>query len=69
MDHEVALSVKELARDDAEKERNEIIRLCITFKDIALIHRGGNVSRLRDGSEYWAENDWRNGYAEYIGAD
>lgn len=24
------------------------------------------IGRLRDGSEYWAEEDWRQAYAEYI---
>lgn len=23
------------------------------------------LGRLRDGSEYWVEKDWRNRYAEY----
>ena len=27
------------------------------------------IGRLRDGSEYWVENDWRNVYAEYIRED
>ena len=27
------------------------------------------LGRLRDGSEYWVENDWRDVYAEYIGED
>lgn len=24
------------------------------------------VGRLRDGSEYWAEEDWRQVYADYL---
>lgn len=61
------------SRKYTEKEINEIIRLSIAFHDIELIRREmyeyGFLGRLRDGSEYWVENDWRNDYAEYIGAD
>ena len=53
-----------------EKEINEIIRLNIAFDDIELIRREmyqyNFLGRLRDGSEYWVETDWRNAYAEYI---
>ena len=53
-----------------EKEINEIIRLNIAFGDIELIRREMYqykfLGRRRDGSEYWAEPDWRNAYAEYI---
>lgn len=53
-----------------EKEINEIIRLNIAFDDIELIRREMYqykfLGRLRDGSEYWVETDWRNAYAEYI---
>ena len=56
-----------------DKEINEIIRLHITFNDIELIRREMYqyrfLGRLRDGSEYWVEKDWRNVYAEYIRED
>ena len=60
-------------RKYTEKEINEIIRLNIAFSDIELIRREMYqyklLGRLRDGSEYWVENDWRNVYAEYIRED
>lgn len=60
-------------RKYTEKEINEIIRLNIAFSDIELIRREMYqyklIGRLRDGSEYWVENDWRNVYAEYIRED
>ncbi len=60
-------------RKYTEKEINEIIRLNIAFGDIELIRREMYqyklIGRLRDGSEYWVENDWRNVYAEYIRED
>ncbi len=53
-----------------EKEINEIIKLHIAFSDIELIRREMYqyklLGRLRDGSAYWVEKDWRNTYAEYI---
>lgn len=53
-----------------EKEINEIITSNIAFSDIELIRREMYqyrfLGRLRDGSEYWVENDWRNRYAEYF---
>ena len=53
-----------------EKEINEIITSNIAFSDIELIRREMYqyrfLGRLRDGSEYWVENDWRNVYAEYF---
>lgn len=56
-------------RKYTEKEINEIIRLNIAFDDIELIRREmfqyKFIGRLKDGSEYWAEADWRNMYAEY----
>ena len=56
-----------------EKEINEIIRSHIAFSDIELIRREMYqykfLGRLRDGSEYWVESDWRNMYAEYIRED
>lgn len=60
-------------RKYTEKEINEIIRLHIAFSDIELIRREmfqyKLIGRLRDGSEYWVENDWRNVYAEYLRED
>ena len=57
-------------RKYTEKEINEIIRLHIAFSDIELIREMFQykfLGRLRDGSEYWVENDWKSAYAEYIG--
>lgn len=60
-------------RKYTEKEINEIIRLNIAFGDIELIRREMYqykfLGRLRDGSEYWVESDWRSTYAEYIRED
>lgn len=60
-------------RKYTEKEINEMIGRCIAFDDTALIRREmfqcRLIGRLRDGSEYWVENDWRDVYAEYIGKD
>ncbi|MDE7307408.1 MAG: DUF2087 domain-containing protein [Lachnospiraceae bacterium] len=60
-------------RKYTEKEINEIIRSHIAFSDIELIRREMYqyklLGRLRDGSEYWVEIDWRNVYAEYIRED
>lgn len=60
-------------RKYTEKEINEIIRQQIAFDDIELIRREMYqyrfLGRLKDGSEYWVENDWRNVYAEYIRED
>lgn len=64
--------VEEMDRDRkyTEKEINEIIRLHIAFSDIELIRREmfqyKFLGRLRDGSEYWVENDWKSAYTEYI---
>lgn len=61
------------SRKYTEKEINEIIRQRIAFQNIELIRRElyeySFLGRLRDGSEYWVENDWRNDCAEYIGED
>lgn len=61
------------SRKYTEKEINEMIGRCIAFDDIALIRREmfqcRFIGRLRDGSEYWVESDWRDTYAEYIGED
>lgn len=60
-------------RKYTEKEINQIIRLNIAFDDIELIRREMYqykfLGRLRDGSEYWVETDWRNVYEEYIRED
>ncbi len=60
-------------RKYTEKEINEIIRSNIAFDDIELVRRElyqyKFLDRLRDGSAYWAETDWRGTYAEYIKAD
>ena len=59
----------EIGRKYTEKEINEIIRQQIAFGDVELVRREMYqykfLGRLRDGSEYWAENDWRNAYREY----
>lgn len=55
----------------SEKEVNEIIKSKIAFSDIELIRREmfqyKMLGRLRDGSEYWAEPEWRKIYGEYLG--
>lgn len=60
----------DIDRKYTEKEINEIIRKNIAFTDIELIRREmfqyRLIGRLRDGSRYWAENDWRSTYAEYL---
>lgn len=57
-------------RKYTEKEVNEIIKASIAFGDIELIRREmfqyKLIGRLRDGSEYWLERDWREMYGEYI---
>lgn len=56
-----------------EKEINEIIRDSIAFQDIELLRRElyqyKLVDRLRDGSAYWAEPDWKERYQEYTAKD
>lgn len=56
-------------REYTEKEINEIISQNIAFNDIELIRREMYqykfIGRLRDGSKYWVENNWRNIYSEY----
>ncbi len=53
-----------------EKEVNEIIKASISFSDVELIRREMYqykfIDRLRDGSEYWLEQDWKERYGEYI---
>lgn len=61
----------DMDRKYTEKEINEIIRASISFSDIELIRREmfqyRLIGRLKDGSEYWAERNWRDAYAEYLG--
>lgn len=58
------------AADYTEKEVNRIIRDSIAFGDIELVRRElfqyKLIGRLRDGSKYWAEPNWKELYAEYI---
>lgn len=53
-----------------EKEVNAIIKESISFSDIELVRREmfqyKFIGRLRDGSEYWLESNWREAYGEYI---
>lgn len=53
-----------------EKEVNEIIKDSISFTDVELIRREmfqyKLINRLRDGSEYWVEENWREVCEEYI---
>lgn len=56
-----------------EKEVNEIIKSQIAFSDVELIRREmfqyKLIGRLRDGSQYWSEPDWKEQYGEYLEAD
>ena len=60
----------DITRKYTEKEVNQIIRDSIAFSDIELIRREmfqyHFIDRLRDGSEYWAEPDWKIKYEEYL---
>ncbi len=53
-----------------EKEVNQIIKDSISFTDVELIRRElfqyKFINRLKDGSQYWSEPNWRETYAEYI---
>lgn len=53
-----------------EKEVNEIIKDSIAFGDIELVRREmfqyKLIGRLRDGSKYWAEEDWKERYGKYL---
>ena len=53
-----------------EKEVNQIIKKSISFTDVELIRRElfqyKFINRLKDGSQYWSEPNWRENYAEYI---
>lgn len=55
-----------------EKEVNEIIKSHIVFSDVELVRREmfqyKIINRLKDGSQYWAEENWRETYREYRGA-
>lgn len=57
-------------RKYTEKEVNQIIRDSIAFSDIELIRREmfqyRLIGRLRDGSEYWSEPDWKTKYEAYL---
>lgn len=57
-------------RKYTEKEINQIIRDSIAFSDIELIRREmfqyRLIGRLRDGSEYWSEPDWKAKYEAYL---
>lgn len=53
-----------------EKQINEIIKSSIAFGDIELIRRElfqyKFIGRLKDGSKYWAEGDWRERYGDFL---
>lgn len=57
-------------RKYTEKEVNLIIRDSNTFSGIELIRREmfpyRLIGRLKDGSEYWPEPNWRTEYAAYL---
>lgn len=56
-----------------EREVNEIIKASIAFQDVELIRRElyqyKLTDRLRDGSSYWVEPDWRERYRDYLAED
>ncbi len=60
----------EAERKYTEKEVNGIIKASIAFSDVELVRREmfqyKFIGRLRDGSEYWAEPEWRDIYGAYI---
>ena len=60
----------EAERKYTEKEVNEIIKASIAFGDTELIRREmfqyKFIGRLRDGSEYWAEPEWREAYEQFL---
>lgn len=60
----------DFSRKYTEKEINEIIKSSIAFSDIELVRREMYqykfIGRLRDGSEYWAEENWREMYKQYM---
>lgn len=59
----------EPSRKYTEKEVNGIIQASIAFQDVELIRRElyqyKLTDRLRDGSSYWVEADWRERYQAY----
>lgn len=63
----------ETDRQYSEKEVNEIIKGKIAFSDVELIRRElfqfKILGRLRDGSRYWLEPEWRERYEEYMGTN
>lgn len=60
----------EAERKYTEKEVNEIIKASIAFGDVELVRREmfqyKFIGRLRDGSEYWAEPEWREAYEQFL---
>ena len=60
----------EVDKKYTEKEVNEIIKSKIAFCDVELVRREmfqfRMIGRLRDGSQYWVEPDWREVYKEYM---
>ena len=60
----------EAKRKYTEKEVNEIIKASIAFGDVELVRREvfqyKFIGRLRDGSEYWAEPEWRVAYEQFL---
>ncbi|MBD5157582.1 MAG: DUF2087 domain-containing protein [Butyrivibrio sp.] len=66
---EIAVKL-DTSRKYTEKEINEIIKSSVAFTDIELIRREmfqyKFIGRLKDGSQYWAEQDWRERYGEYF---
>lgn len=56
-----------------EKQINDIIKTSISFSDIELIRREmfqyKMLNRLRDGSQYWVVQDWKENYHEYFRED
>lgn len=60
----------EAERKYTEKEVNEIIKDSIAFGDVELVRREmfqyKFIGRLRDGSEYWAEPEWRKAYEQFL---
>lgn len=66
---EIALKF-DMGNKYTEREVNEIIKEAIAFSDVELIRRElfqyKMLGRLRDGSQYWLEDGWRDLYGEYI---
>ena len=53
----------EIGKKYTEKEVNEIIKKHISFTDVELVRREmfqyKMIGRLKDGSQYWAEDGWK----------